>query len=494
MTSPVALPSMRQPAGRLRADLAVACWLKRKDLGDTSHPLAAGMAACGYVLATGALLAGAAYLHEVAPPSAPIIGVILGPLWWLWALLPVIGGGGGVVESSAALAPYPVRSRVHLLSAWLSAVLDLRYAVPVPAVAAALVAGFGPTALLPAAALVLGASAFGQLLAWGVGGGLRPTRGVGAICSALVVVLGAAVFLAHGRLTPASVVATPTSWLLSACRAGDSGLWLPWLGWSALTSLPALVLAAVGTKLVGRAMVARASGRAAREPRASAGLPSSPLAALVSAASRGVLRSVAFRAATLMALATPFVAAALLPHVSAAGVVCMTLVSGGSTLAANAWAFDAGGVVLWLSAPVSRAGLVAARTVAVAVSLLLLLVAAAVGASLAGVSLAGAGTAGFTALLLALVTCAGLRTGTRHPSMADFDSLRGRQTTSWVALTYTLHAGLGAIALISLWAVPGRGPWLAAGAAALYCLWALRAATRELRDGATITAAFASAG
>jgi hypothetical protein len=193
-----------------------------------------------------------------------------------------------------------------------------------------------------------------------------------------------------------------------------------------------------------------------------------------------------------MAFATPFVAAALFPSVSATALVTMTLISGGATLAANAWAFDGGGVVMWLAAPVSRASLVVARAVAVGVSLLMVLGAAAVGAGLAGVPLGGAGTAGFTALLLALVTCAGLRTGTRHPSMADLDSLRGQPTTLWVAITYTLHTGLGAAALVVLWAVPGQGPLVAATSTALYCLWALWAATHQLRDGAMMAAALAS--
>lgn len=492
MTSPVVPPAVQEPTGRLRADIAVVFWLKGKDLGDTKHPVAAGLTATAALLATCALIAGAAYLHEVAPPTATTLGVILTPLWLLWAIMPAIGGGGGVVESSAALAPYPVQNRVHLLSAWLSAVLDLRYALPVPAVAAALVAGYGPAALLPVAAFVVGASAVGQMLAWAVEGGLRRPRGLGLGSSVLAAVLVTGAFVAQGREFLASMGTMPTSWLLNACRAGEAGLWVPWLVWSALVACPVLVLAGVGTRLVGRAMVAQAGGGAARGPQASVGLPSYPLAALVGAATPGVLRSVSFRAAAVMSLATPLVCSAILPSVTATALVCMTLISGGATLAVNAWAFDAGGVVLWLAAPVSRAGLVLARAVTVGISLLVLLASAAVGAVLAGMSLGGADTAGFAALLLAFVTCAGLRTATRHPSMADLDSLRGRPTTPWVAVTYTLHAGLGAAALISLWALPGGGPLLAGVAVALYCLWALRAATRELRDGATIAAAFAS--
>jgi hypothetical protein len=284
----------------------------------------------------------------------------------------------------------------------------------------------------------------------------------------------------------------PVSSVLSASRAGDSGQWLPWMGWSALAALPALVLAGVGTKLVGRAMVARANGRGSRGLKAGAGLPSSPVAALATAATRGVMRSVTFGAAALMAFATPFIAAGLFPSVSATALVTMTLISGGATLAANAWAFAGGGVMMWLSAPVSRASLVLARTVAVGASLLMVLGAALVGAVLAGVSLGGAGTAGFAALLLALVTCAGLRSGTLHPSMADLDSLRGQPTTLWVAITYTFHTGLGAAGLVILWAVPGLGPYVAAGSTVLYCLWALSAATRELRDGAKMAAALVS--
>jgi hypothetical protein len=498
VTPLVALPAapVQGPAGRLRADVGVVLWLKGKDLGGTGHPVAARVLASGYALAACAVLAAAAYLHQVAPLSAPTVSVILVPLWLLWALLPAVGGGG-VVESSAGLAPYPVRGRVHLLSAWLSAVLDLQYLVPVPAVTAALVAAYGPAAVLPALAFVVGASAVGQLLAWAVGGGLRPTRGVGLGGTALAVALVAGAFFVHGRGTLASLGTLPTTWLLNGCRDGAGGLWLPWLGWSAVAALPAVVLVGLGTTLVGRALAARAAGRpprAARGLQTSAGLPTSPVAALVTAATRGVLRSVAFRAAALMALAVPFVTAAAFPGVSATALFSMTLISGGATLAANAWAFDAGGVVLWLAAPVSRVRVVLARAVAIGVSLLGLLVAVTVSAVLAGVTLGGAGTAGFTALLLPVVICAGLRTATKYPSMADLDSLRGRPTTPWASVTYTLRAGLGAALLVSLWAVPGRGPAVAAGGAVMYCLVALWASARGLRDGTTMLAAFAGTG
>jgi hypothetical protein len=112
VTSLVALDAVPGPADRLRADLGVVLWLKGRDLGGTEHPVAARVVGTGYALAVCALLAGAAYLHQVAPLGGPTISVILVPLWLLWALLPALGGGGGVVESWAARAPYPVRDRV----------------------------------------------------------------------------------------------------------------------------------------------------------------------------------------------------------------------------------------------------------------------------------------------------------------------------------------------------------------------------------------------
>ena len=101
--------------GRLRSDVGVVIWLKGSDLAASTgrHALVRAGAAA-YVLAVAALLAGASSLHSFAPLTVSAVGSTLAPLWLLWALLPAIGGGG-VLESAAALAPYPVRPRVHLL-------------------------------------------------------------------------------------------------------------------------------------------------------------------------------------------------------------------------------------------------------------------------------------------------------------------------------------------------------------------------------------------
>ena len=495
------LDSKRLPAGRgkaggqLRSDVAVVIWLKGRDQAAmTGRPALVRAGAAGYVLAVGALLAGSSYLHSVAPLAVSVVGSVLAPLWLLWALLPAIGGGGGVVESSTALAPYPVRPRVHLLSAWLSTALDLQYLAVVPVLTAALVAAYGLAGLAPAFGFVVGASAIGQLLAWALGGGLRPARGVGLSGTALVVVVLAALFLVRGRGALSGLGVWPTGWLLTACRAGAAGSWWPCLGWSLVCAAPALVLLGVGSPLVGRALLARAVGvssgpGSARAP--SRGLPPWSGAAMVVAAIRGVLRSVAFRVAAMMALAIPFVATAIFSRVSATMLVCMALISGGQSVAANAWAFDEGGVLVWLSAPVSLVRLVLLRAVVVLACLSGLLGAVVVGALAARVPLAGWGTAGFAVMLLLVVTAAGLRTATKYPAAADLDSLRGRPTSPWAVLTYTVRTGAGAAVLAGAWTVPVFGPVLAGAGVGLYCLWALRAVVRSLRNASPLLAAFA---
>ena len=495
------LDSKRLPAGRgtaggqLRSDVAVVIWLKGRDQAAmTGRPALVRAGAAGYVLAVGALLAGSSYLHSVAPLAVSVVGSVLAPLWLLWALLPAIGGGGGVAESAAALAPYPVRPRVHLLSAWLSTALDLQYLAVVPALAAALVATYGLAGLVPGFGFVVGASVMGQLLAWALGGGLRPARGVGLSGTALVVVALVALFVVRGQGALSGLGVWPAGWLLAACRAGAMGSWGPCLGLALVCAAPTLVLAGVGTPLVGRALLARAVGvtagpRSGRAP--SRGLPQWSRAALVVAAVRGVLRSVAFRVAAMMALAIPFVTTAVFSRVSATMLVSMALISGGQSVAANAWAFDEGGVVAWLSAPVSLVRLVLLRAVVVLACLSVLVGAVVVGALAARVPLAGWGTAGFAAMLLLVVTAVGLRTATKYPAAADLDSLRGRPTSSWAVLTYTVRAGVGAAVLALAWTVPGVGPVLAGAGVALYCLWALQAVVRSLRNPAPLLAAFA---
>jgi hypothetical protein len=487
--------------GRLRSDVGVVIWLKGRDLAAvTGRPWLNRAGAAGYLLAVGALIVGASFLHRApflhtgVPPVVSAVGSTLVPLWLLWALLPSIGGGGGVVESSAALAPYPVRPRVHLLSAWLSAALDVQYLVVVPALAAALAIIYGPAALLPAFAFVAGASAVGQLLAWALGGGLRPARGVGLSGTALVVAVLVCLFLIRGQGALLGLGVWPAGWLLDACRAGAAGLWGPWLGWSLLCAVPALVLACAGSPLVGRALLARAAGAVSGPGARRAqgwGLPPGAGAALLVAGIRGVLRSVAFRVAALMALAIPFLASAVFPQVSATMLTAMALISGGATVAANAWAFDEGGVVLWLGAPVSLVRLVLLRATVVLACLGILLAAVVVGALAARLPLAGVSTAGFAVLLLLLVTAVGLRTATKYPAAADLDSLRDRPTTPWATATYTLRAGVGTAVLAGVWTIPRVGPLIAVAGVGLYGLWAIRAVVRSLHNAAPLLAAFA---
>jgi len=58
-------------------------------------------------------------------------------------------------------------------------------------------------------------------------------------------------------------------------------------------------------------------------------------------------------------------------------------------------------------------------------------------------------------------------------------------------LTYTVRGGVGAAVLAGAWTVPAVGPVLACGGVGLYCLWAVLAVVRSLRNPAPLMAAFA---
>ncbi len=444
------------------------------------------------------LLAGAALVHAVAPlPAAVPVAGLLVPLGMLWVLLPALGGGGADAWPATAWTPYPVSPRLLLVSGWLAAVLDLSYLLPVPILAAVAVATAGPAALLPLAAFTLGCSALGQLLAWATVAGLQTRRGTslaaGAVLAAVLMVLWVLVPRPGGlsALLPAARVHA------ALAAPADLPRLLAWGARSLLPAVPVPALLAAGPRLVSRASCARAGNDGMRRRRRRAGpLPAHRVGAVYLVGLRGLYRAWAFKAALMTGAAVPLVAASGLPGLDVQTLGAFSLLSTSATLAANTWAYDAGGTSLVLAAPVARRELLAARAGVVATGLAVVVaVAVALGAALGMPVRAGwVATSGHLLVLLVLVTAVGLRTATRRPSAADVDSLRGRPTSLPSAVGCTVRAGALVGLLSLLGALPGPGPLLAAAVVVGYLAWAAWATAHDLGDGARLLSAFPDSG
>lgn len=473
-----------------RADIAAGVWLKTRDLARLGGRrwLGPAAAAC-YLLVWAALLTGALWVHSTGV-RLPLTS-LLTPLWLLWAVLPAVGGGGGDVDSAAALAPYPVSGLTQLTATWTSGVLDVQYLLPVPAVTAAIAASYGPVALLPAGCFILGASALGQLTGWAAAGGVTGGRGTtltvtGALVAGLAAGRVAGVNVAH------ALTAGPVLLVTAAAHAAAAGRWPLLAGCSAVLLSPALVHATVGPRLVARCQLARLTATSTRKLTANTrSLPRPAAAALFTATLRSVTRSLAFKAVLLAAGAVPFVASMLSHHVTGQAIAALTLVAGGSSVAANCFAYDAGGSVLLLSAPLRRSSMVLLRVAVLLTALSIIGGGVEILAVLTGVIPPRLSDLGFELCLLVVVAGAGIRTASASPSAADLDTLRGRPAAFGAALAYTVRAGAVTAILTGLWGIAG-GPLIAAAVSVGYLAMTTAGAVRRLRDGAALLAAFAT--
>jgi hypothetical protein len=170
----------------------------------------------------------------------------------------------------------------------------------------------------------------------------------------------------------------------------------------------------------------------------------------------------------------------------------VSAVSAGATLAANTWAFEAGGVTVLLSAPLRRRTIVAVRTAVLAAALATALAVATAAAVVAGPLRGSPADVGYVACVVTLVAVAGMRTATATASATDVDSLRARPATLPAVLGFGGRCLLTLLALATAWRFGALGALVATLAVAGYLWWALRATGRKLADGASLLAAFAT--
>lgn len=478
----------RAAGGEIRA----AIWLQSRDIVHLGGRRALGpiVIACYLIFCALLVLGGlAAHAQEQDLP----IDRVFTPIWLLWALLPAVGAGGGSLDAAESLAPYPTSPTLLLTASWFSALTDVQYLVPVPALLATTAADFGAVGLPGAIAFVAGASALGQLAGWFSVAGVRARRGQSLLVTAFAVTaLGAFAVSrrSHSEASRRLGTIPPTRWLVDGARAAHTGDWAVALGWWALLASPVVLVRLVGPGLVRRATVARLAAGSAR----GVGKPfgrSTPVA-IAATGWRGVVRSRAWRASLLAAVSIPFLTTLLSNPLPYRGLATVVIISAGASIAANTWSFEAGGSTLLLSAPVSRRSVVITRS-AVLAGLLAATLGVASGAAIIAGPLRGSATdVAFAACILVVVTAAGMRTSIAGASAVDVDALRARPARLTAVLAFSGRCAVSCLLLAGLWAL---GPFGAAGCVAVaigYAWWALRGTRRRLDDGASLLAAFAT--
>jgi hypothetical protein len=483
---------MTAMARSTRREILTGIWLSSRDLVHLGGRRRLGPALMlGYGAFCALLVVGGLLAH--ARSRAVPVGGIFTPIWVLWALLPAVGAGGGTIEAAGSLAPYPTGPALQLTSSWFSALTDVQYLLPVPVLLASVSTDFGAAGLIGAAAFVLGASALGQLAGWFSVAGLRARRGQSLLVTAVAVIgLGALAVSRRGQPAEARHLGTipPTRWLVHASHAADHGEWLAACGWWALLGLPAALLVAVGPPLVRRATVARLAGATA--PPGGAAFGRSPARALAAASWRGIVRSMSWRATLLAVVAVPFLTTLLSDPLTYRTLASVSVVSAGATLAANTWAYEAGGITMLLSAPLSRRTAIAVRSAVLAAALATSLAVATAAAVIAGGLRGGPSDVGFAACILVVVTAAGMRTSVAGASATDVDSLRARPAALTSVLTFGGRCLLSCLFVAAGWAFGLLGAAIAAAGSLGYAAWALRGTSRRFADGARLLAAFAT--
>jgi hypothetical protein len=474
------------------SDVRAAIWLQSRDivhLGGRRRlgsVLAAAYAACCLLLLLGGL---AAHQRDVELH----VDRVFTPIWLLWALLPAVGAGGGSLDAAESMAPYPASATVQLTASWFSALTDVQYLIPVPVLFAATAAESGAGALPGALAFVAGASALGQLAGWFSVAGLRARRGQSLLVTAVAVAILGAIAVgrrSHGAATRHLGTIPPTRWLVDGARAAGAGDWAPALGWWALLAGPAVLVVLIGPGLVRRATVARLSAGQVRGAGKSFGR--SARVAAMQAAWRGIVRSRTWRAGLLAAVSIPFLTTLLSNPLAYRGLATVVVISTGASIAANTWAFEAGGSTMLLSAPVPRRTVVVARALVLAGLLATALGVATAAAVVAGPVHGSLADLGFAACVLAVVTAAGMRTSIAGASAVDVDALRSRPARLTAVLAFSGRCMVSCLLLAGLWALGPLGAAACAAVAIGYTGWALRGTRRRLEDGASLLAAFAT--
>jgi hypothetical protein len=472
--------------------IRAALWLQSRDLVHLGGRRLLGPSLlAGYALICVLLVGGGLVAHGEADSLE--LGGVFTPIWLLWALLPAVGAGGGSLESTASLAPYPTGAPMLLTQSWFSALTDVQYLLPVPVLLSASAANYGWAGLPGALAFVAGASALGQLAGWFSVAGLRAGRGQSLLVTAVAVAaLGALAASRRGHHADARHLGTipPARWLLRGSAAASRGDWVVALGWWALLASPLLLFVLLGPRVVRRATVARLAGPTA----ASRGgeLSASTIGALAIATWRGIVRTRAWRATLLSVVAVPFMTTLLSAPLSYRALASVAVISAGATLAANTWAFEAGGVTVLLSAPLRRRTIVVLRTAVLAAALATSLAVATAAAIVAGPLRGRPTDVLYVACVVIVVAVAGMRTAIANASASDVDSLRARPATLPAVLGFGGRCLVTLLVLATAWRFGALGALAGTLVVGGYVWWALRATGRRLADGATLLAAFAT--
>lgn len=465
-------------------------WLKSREwLGETRDP--ARLWLIGVLVASWTVLIVAGSLASVRSgrlDSTRGIVSVAAAAWPLWAVVPLLGGGGGEVVSAGRLAPYPVTARTVFGGAWATAIADLPYIAVLPVVIGVGAAHAGLAGAVLALLFAAGASATGQLMAWGSFLALagRKRSGVAALVLTAGVVGLLAVLpelLPVGRSASRSL---PGGWLVQAADAANAGAWGSVGRWALALAAPVPIALLVGPLLTRAALdrEARGGGVGAR-PWGTAGWSARGTVrrVLVVGGLRSVGRAVGAQVALAGVLAVP--AFTRLPGVNVAEVSLVAMggvagIAAATVLGVNSFAFDAGGATMLLSSPVRVRDVVAAKAVAVFGSLLLAqLAVTAIGAVALSSSPAEVTRCAVLSIARsALLTGAALLWSVRLPAASDYDSLRARISTPGAIASYC------AVASFAAWAVAEtsqqlRGPvgaLMVTVTAGLICLVALERA------------------
>lgn len=474
------------------SDFSNALWLKSRDLLPESRSKKPAFLILGvYVLATVLLCWGTTLLPDFAATSLDSTLLLTSPLWLLWAVIPFTGTGAGDIESSLRLAPYPVNSRVHLFSTWISAFLDFPYLIGLPLLLATAYSAGGVQGVILVFALTLGASALGQFGSWLSGAfGFKKK---GESLSSMIFFL---LLISLLSLTPLSIqtafVYLPPGWFISGLEAASVGSLTSTLLWSLALLSPLLLVLFFTPRLVQRTLRIRAEGfQAKSRPWGARARNLPPSLSVVLAMTASSVRSLTVKAVFISVLSIPFLSSLAfgLEMVSAPSMAFFVAFASSATVSINLWAFDASGTQLWLSWPLSTRRLLYMRLLS---SLLVLLIIETVvlGAFFILSNFEGinwADTSRITLMVVAVCSIAGLAVSTFRPSSVDFDSLRARPNTFPAAISFITRIVLGSAAILIVFLL--AGPWVALGVLILLGLLTVERLIPKVKDGSVLTSA-----
>lgn len=358
----------------------------------------------------------------------------------------VASGGGRELAPRDQLVAYPVSPTTDHLGALLLAPLNISWMIQTWVLLGAAAYGVGLTGrLLPLVIGVLlwvaGATAVGQVIAWGAEGLRRLPYGVALVRSILVLGIAAfAVLQGTGRLVP-WLDRLPTRWFVVRLAFGFDGRW----ALAVLAQLALLVVAtavgAVPAHLAAR-LQPRDELRAESGTRPARRLPGSDFAMLLRIDRASVWRAVPMRRGLVVLSLGPGLIALAAAAPWSDLIVMPGLVASGAALlfGVNAWCLDERGGLWRESLPVGPRLVFAARTWVLAEFMLAAAFGTlAVGALRAPRPTLGEVAAALTACLVvtAQAGVAGMRWSQRTPYSVDLRSARATPAPPLAMIGYS---------------------------------------------------------